>query len=253
MDDLLDPFLSSSSWPELNTSSRPSWADTIASNGLLTGPAEAYGGEEKNSSICMIPSPHVIGNIAAEDLDLHAHSDSSSVFTDGSLKYLSQHELSTHNSQPQNDREARENNFSLKDVFESNSTSGSYGHDLNTSCSVTLSHSALTMSSSIESNGSELSKFAQSLGDAHSISSVPSMWPPSYPGVSSFLEQGKLQGFGFQGAESDADELDTTFIENDEYPDLNNSAASSVNVKSDILIGIVFLILLRYERSQVLL
>ena len=234
MDDFMDPFLSSSSWSELNTSSRSSWAGTIASqaNGLLTHSVESYVGDEKNLTVSVIPSPHIMGNVAAEDSDLHAHSENSSVFTEGNLKYLSQHELTTQSSHPQHDNGTCDSNFSLKGVFESDSTSESYGRELNTSCSVTLSHSALTMSSSIESNGSEPSKFAQSLGDTHSISSVPSMWPPSYSGVSSFIDQGELQGFGFQGVESDADGLGKTYIENDKYPHLNNSAAASLHVRN---------------------
>lgn len=215
MDDYIDRFLSSASWSELNTSSRSSWAGTIASqaSGLLSASVEEYGEDDKNQPMCMIRSPH-------EDLDLHAHSSN--------LKYLSKHDLETQNSHSQLDSETHERNFSLKDVFETNSTSGSFGREINTSCAVTLPRSAITMSSSIESNGSEPSKFSQSLGDGNSISSVPSMWPPSYSGVSSFMEQGKLQDFGFQGVESDADELAKTYIENGTYRQLNNSAAASV-------------------------
>jgi len=234
MDDFIDPFLSSASWSVLNTSSRSSWADTIASqaNGLLTDSVESYVGDEKNPTMCMIPSPHIMGNVVAEDLDLRAHSENSSVFTEENLKLLSQHELTTQSSHPQHNNGTCDSNFLLKDVFESNSTSESYGRELNTSCSVALSRCALTMSSSVESNGSEPSKFAQSLGDAHSISSVPSMWPPSYSVVSSFVEQGKLQGFGLQGVESEADELGKTYVENDKYPHLNNSAAASLHVRN---------------------
>lgn len=222
MDEYIDRFLSSASWSELNTSSRSSWADTIApqASGLLSASVEEYGEDDKNQPMCMIRSPHAMGNLAAEDLDPHAHGSN--------LKYLSKHDLEIQNPHSQLDSETHDRKFSLKDVFETNSTSGSFGRELNTSCSVTLPHSAITMSSSIESNGSEPSKFSQSLGDGNSISSVPSMWPPSFSGVSSFMEQGKLQDFVFQGVESDADELAKTYIENGTYRHLNNSAGASV-------------------------
>ncbi|ONK61174.1 uncharacterized protein A4U43_C08F26990 [Asparagus officinalis] len=197
MDDFIDPFLSSSSWSDhVNASSRSSWGGSIESqsNGLLTDSIVAYG-DEKSLPVCMISSPHIMSNVAAGHLDLHAHA----------------HIMGN---------ETHENNFSLKDVYESKSTSGSYGRELNTSCSVTLPNSALTVSSSIESNGSEPSKF-------DSISSVPSMWPPSYSGISPFMEQGKLESFGFQGVESNADELGKTYIENGKHPHLDNSAAAA--------------------------
>lgn len=230
MDDFIDPFLSSSSWSELNKSSRSSWdgANASQSNGLIADTVEEYG-DEKNPPMCMIPSPLIMGNVATEGLELHAHSDNSSSFTNGNLKYLSQHELAEQNSQSQLDNETHETNFSLKEVFETNSASGSYGRELNTSCSVALPHNVLTMSSSNESSGSEM--FGQSLGDGHSISSIPSMWPLSYSGFSSYMEQGKLQGFGFQGMESDADELGKTYIENGVYPHLNNSAVTPLCLK----------------------
>lgn len=228
MDDFVDPFLSSESWSEMSMSSRSSWIGCIASqaNGWLTDSVEEHGGDEKNPPMCMIRSPHIMGNVTAEDLDLHAHSDKSSAFTNGNLKYVSQHELPIQNLHPRLDIETRERNFSSKEVYETDSSSQSFGQKLNTSCSVTLPHGALTMSSSIESNDSEPSKFAPSLGDGHSISSAPSMWPASYS-HGSFMEQGKLQDFSFHGVDNDADELGRTYIENDAYPHLNDSAAAS--------------------------
>lgn len=229
MDDFVDPFLSSESWSEMSMSSRSSWIGCIASqaNDWLTDSVEEPGGDEKNPPMCMIRSPHIMGNVAAEDLDLHAHSDKSSAFNNGNLKYVSQHELPIQNLHPRLDSETRERNFSSKEIYETDSSSRSFGQKLNTSCSVTLPHGALTMSSSIESNDSEPSKFAPSIGDGHSISSVPSMWPPSYSRASSFMEQGKLQDFSFQGVDNDADELNRAYIENDTYSHLNNSAAAS--------------------------
>ncbi|KAJ6823657.1 transcription factor bHLH7-like [Iris pallida] len=220
MDDLIDPFLSPSSWSELHASSRSSWGDNVLSqtNGLLANSVESYEGEENNPPICLIPSSHIIGTVATEALDLHAHSDPSSIFTDEKLKYLCQPELTNHHSRPtQHDSKIHENRFSLNGVTESNSTS----------CSLRLAKSALTMSNSIESNGDNHSSFPLTLEDTHCISSVPPVWPPSYSCVSAFMEQGKLQRFGYQGMGSNGDILGKSYVENGKYQHLDNLAASS--------------------------
>lgn len=222
MDDFIDPFLSSTSWSELHASSRSSWGDNVASqtNGLLANSVEAYETNEKNPPICMIPSSHIVRNVAAEDLQIDAHSDSSSIFSDENLKYLSQPELPNHPSQTTlHDNGTHENNFSMKGFLESN---------------IRMPQIALTMSNSIDSNGNDHSTFPLSLGHGHSISSVPTMWAPSYSGGSSFVEQGKLQSFGFQGVGNSDDLLGKSFIENGKYQHLHNSSAASLLDDSDL-------------------
>lgn len=244
MDDFTDPFLSSQTWPDANTSARPSWVGTTVSQtaSLLAGSLEAYG-DAKNPPICAIPSSHIIGNACTEELDLHSHDSTSSIFIHGDVKYgidkamfpgekLSLHKLHRQNSQPSlQDNMTQEGSFSLLGVIESNSTAGTFGSDLNPSCSVAFPHSSLTMSSSIESNSGELSAFARSLRDAHSISSLPAMWPSPYTGVSSLMGQGRLQAVGFQELESDNVILRKTCVENGKFEQLEDLPAASLHVK----------------------
>ncbi|XP_008784365.2 uncharacterized protein LOC103703328 isoform X1 [Phoenix dactylifera] len=247
MDDFTDPFLSSQTWPDTNTSARSSWAGTAVSQttSLLAGLSEAYG-DAKNPHICAIPSSHIIGNACTEELNLHSHDSTSSIFIHENIKYdidknmfpgekLSLHNLHRQNSQPSlQDNVTQESSFSLLGVIESNSTAGTFGSDVNPSCSVAFPHSSLTMSASIESNGGELSAFTQSLGDAHSISSFPAMWPSSYPGVSSLMGQGRLQTFGFQGLESDNVILRKTCVENGKFAQLEDLPAASLHEHNEL-------------------
>lgn len=156
MENFIDPFLSSDSWPDLSISSRTSWEDTVASQ------VEANGESAINKPVCMIQ---------ANDFDPNSNENHN---------YVAQHE--------------------------SNSTSESYGQEFNSSCSVTLPHGAFTISSSIESNGSEPTKYS-SIGDVHSISSVQSMWSQSYPNV-----------FGTQMVGNEY------FINNEDYLHMNNAS-----------------------------
>ncbi|KAJ6792782.1 transcription factor bHLH7-like [Iris pallida] len=219
MDDFIDPFLPSVSWSELHTSSRSSWDDNVASqtNGLLANSVEAY---ESNENNCMIPTSHIVRNVAAEDLQIDAHSDTSSIFSDENLKYLSQSELPNHPSQTTlHDNGTHENNFLMKGLFESN---------------IRMPQIALTMSNSIDSNDNDHSTFPLSLGHTHTISSVPTMWAPSYSDSSSFLEHGKLQNFGYQGVGSNGDVLGKSFIESGKYQHLHNSPAASLHDNCDL-------------------
>ncbi|KAJ6839338.1 transcription factor bHLH7-like [Iris pallida] len=222
MDDFIDPFLSSTSWSELHTSSRSSWGDNVASqtSALLDNSVEAYESNEKNPPICLIPASHIVRDVASGDLQVDAHSDSSSIFSDENLKYLSQPEISNHPSQTTlHDNGNHEKTFSMMDLFESN---------------IRMSQIALAMPNSIDSNGNDHSTFPLSVGHGHSISSLATMWAPSYSGGSSFVEQGKLQSFGFQGVGSNGDVLGKSFIENGKYQHLHNSPAASLHDDSDL-------------------
>lgn len=209
MDDFIDPFLQPSSWEDMSPS------------------VKSYRGDEKSPSICRIPSG--IDNLAVEDVDLFGHDDNSSFFTVADLKFgirnglfsgenLSQHDLQNHTSHlSQHDNNAHESSFSL----EGNSTAGIFGSELNTPCSVTLPHNSISVSSSIESSGSEQCGFPSSLGDAHSISSVSAIWPSSYSDVS-FMGQGKMHNFGFQEVGNDAEILKKSSLLNGRYSTMDS-------------------------------
>ncbi|KAI0495944.1 hypothetical protein KFK09_022251 [Dendrobium nobile] len=210
MDSFLNTFLSSS-WSDMNESANRSWGGTIASQteSLLADSMESFQADGKKSAMPIIPSGHII---AAEDLSI-AHESTSSFFSDGSLKFgigkglylggnLSQSQRPSHNSQPSHCIEASEGSFSIPDTVACNSTGITYGLELNSS----LPHSALTISSSLESSGSEPPTFGRSIGEAHSVSSVPTIWP-SYSGISSLSGQQKVENFSFQGITNGVDLL----------------------------------------------
>nr|CAD1827296.1 unnamed protein product [Ananas comosus var. bracteatus] len=189
MDNFIDPFLSSSSWVGNATS------------------LEAYAGNERNSSEFMTPSSHIVVNGSAEDLKIHEHNRTSSIFTNGNIKYELDKSL-------------------FSGGVESNSTPVSFGLELD------MPHSGVAISSSIESNGSEFSAFPQSLTDAHSISSPSVMWPSSYVNISSLILQRKPQTFGLQELEND-NILRNTCDENGKFSQLENLPLRFIHDKNE--------------------
>lgn len=188
MDNFINTFLSSS-WSDMNESGNQSWVGTIASqtDSLLADSMESFQVDGKNSAMSMMPSSHIIGNVSAEDLTI-AHENTSSIFSDGSLKY---------------GIEASQASFSIPDTVTCNSTGIHYGLELNSS----LPHNAITISSSLESSGSDPPTFEPSIGKVHSISSVPTIWPSSYSGISSLNGQQTVENFSFQGMANATDLL----------------------------------------------
>lgn len=214
MDNFLNTFLSSS-WSDMTESANRSWEGTISpqTDDLLPDSMKSFQDDGKGSAMQMIPSSHIMANVSAEDLTL-AHENTSSIFSDESLKYgidkglylagnLSQSQQPSHNSQPSHCIEASDGSFSIPDTVTCNSAGIPYGLELNTS----LPHSALTISSSLESSGSEAPTYGQSIGEAHSVSSVPTIWPSSYSGISSLSGQQRVQNFTFQGMTNGVDIL----------------------------------------------
>ncbi|RWV99918.1 hypothetical protein BHE74_00047668 [Ensete ventricosum] len=225
MDNLLNSFISSPTWSDGDVSSKASWNNTSIShtNGLLADSVESYG-EVKNPSVCRVSSSNIVGNAAAEDLNMHRHDRTSSILLDGKINYgilkdlysgerLYHQILHCQNSNPVSlDNETQFTTFSLEGVTDSNPTSASFES--------ALPHTTLAISSSIESNSSELSAFPQSLADAHSINSVPIVWPSSYSSVSSFMGHGNLPAFGYQGHENHDDILGKISLENGKFRDV---------------------------------
>lgn len=236
MDDLIDSFMSSPAWSDRNASSKASWNGTSVShtNGLLADSTEPYG-EAKNPSVCMVPSSNIIGNAAAEDLNVHGHDGTPSMFIDGSVNYgilkdlYSGERLSHQNLHNQTSNSISINNgtrvrtFPLLGVTGSNQTSASFES--------ALPRGTLAISSSIESNSSELSAFPQSFGDAHSINSVPTIWPSSYSSVSSFVGHGNSPAFGYQGNENNDYVLGKLSLENGKFH-VDRLPAESVHAKN---------------------
>ncbi|URE32859.1 bHLH transcription factor PTF1 [Musa troglodytarum] len=227
MDDLLNSFISSPTWSDRNVSSKASWNNTSIThtNGLLADSVESYG-EVKNPSVCRVSSSNIVGNAAAEDLNMHGHDRTSSILLDGKINYgilkdLYSGERLYHqilHCQTSNsvslDNETQVTTFSLEGVTDSNPTSASFES--------ALPHTTLAICSSIESNSSELSAFPQSLADAHSIKPVPTVWPSSYSSVSSFMGHGNLPAFSYQGHENHDDILGKISLENGKFQDVKD-------------------------------
>ncbi|THU47560.1 hypothetical protein C4D60_Mb09t16850 [Musa balbisiana] len=230
MDDLLNSFISSPTWSDGNVSSKASWNNTSIpqTNVLLADSVESYG-EVKNPSVCRVSSSNIVGNADAEDLNMHGHDRTSSILLDGKINYgilkdLYSGERLYHqilHCQTSNsvslDNETQVTTFSLEGVTDSNPTSASFES--------ALPHTTLAISSSIGSTSSELSAFPQSLADAHSINSVPIVWPSSYSSVSSFIGHGNLPAFSYQGHEGHEnhdDILGKISLENGKFRDVKD-------------------------------
>ncbi|XP_039127607.1 transcription factor bHLH133-like isoform X2 [Dioscorea cayenensis subsp. rotundata] len=224
MDDFIDPFLPSPSWADVNYSGR-SWAETIVTqtSSLLADPVGVYEGDEKTPSICMIPSNHIMGNMVAAEPILHGHNANPSIFLNETLKYDINNSIYPTDNQLQH--EGMMGNITV---------AGSFGTNLDTQCSITLPQSGLTDSGSIESNVGELPVLPHSLTDSHSNSPMPTVWPASYPGVSSLLMgHGKSQGLTSQGVGKNADMLRTACMEDGKFQQMDRLASSSVHLKMD--------------------
>ncbi|OVA13016.1 Myc-type [Macleaya cordata] len=212
MDEFIDQFFSSSSWSDVSATERSSWVGSgpAERDGLLPDTMGTYEEDEKNLPRNSIPSSHVIerfATVASYDID-------KDLFIE---EPQSQEEVLDHDRQP----------LLVGEVVNGNLKAGYMGLQSNM-CPSTLgtqnssspellpvlggsanSPSAPPESGSVGSNDTETSGIHPSIGESHSFTSIPQIWPtPSYGGVSSLspvLGQDKLQGFGLQGEYVDAD------------------------------------------------
>lgn len=207
MDDLIGSYIQSSKWSDRNSSSRVlrNGSGISMTDGLLANSVEAYK-EVNYPSIGMTSSSHIIKNMANEDLSVQGHDGTPNIFADGNMKYEILEDLYPSERLPnQNLGHQFANSVSVNNGTQVRSLSQQkFAADTAATAAFqsTLPHSALAISSSIESNSSELSLFPDTLGDAHSITSVPTIWPSMYSSVSAFMEQENLP-FSYQGNEND--------------------------------------------------
>ncbi|KAG6522736.1 hypothetical protein ZIOFF_019887 [Zingiber officinale] len=190
MDDLIDTYSQSSKWSDGNASSRAQWNGSGISltNGLLANSVEEY-----------------------KEMNVQGHDGTPSILADGSMKYEILDNLYPTGRLP--DQELH-HQFSNSVLMNNGAQVGSFsepGITVNTTATTSfqssLPLSTLVISSSIESNNSELSLFPDSLGEAHSITSVPTIWPSMYSSVSSIFEQENMPAFSYQGNENNDDML----------------------------------------------
>ncbi|KAK8970725.1 Transcription factor bHLH82 [Platanthera guangdongensis] len=214
MDNFLDSLLSSPSWSDMNESASRSWVGNSVSqtDSLFADSLESFQGNSRNSAMPMMPSDHITGNATSEDVAM-AHDNTTSIFTNESLKYgiskgpflaenLSHSQQPNHNTQQSHGIEVSEGSFSIPGTVAINSTAIPYGLELIPS----LAHGAITNTSTPESSGNEPLTYVQSLGEAHSISSVSTLWPP-HAGISALSGPEKVENFSSQGIPNGVDLL----------------------------------------------
>lgn len=223
MDEFLDHLFSSSSWSDVNATEKSSQvcSGSAQINGLLPDLMGVYEGNEINSHTNLISSNQIIESLTAQG--------TSSILVGESSNYGLGKGLLPSEAQPQPKDTDNESMPFLNAVVNGNPKAGYLGLQLNTTASastpVTLnlaspkvlpvvgslvkSPHALPESDSVGSNGDQLSVCQQSLGDSHSLPSIPQLWPPpSYGSVSSLspvIQKDNLQGFSLQEEFVDSD------------------------------------------------
>ncbi|KAK8921251.1 hypothetical protein KSP39_PZI020736 [Platanthera zijinensis] len=131
MDNFLDSLLSSPSWSDMNESASQSWVGNSVSqtDRLFADSMESFQGNSRNSAMQMMPSDHITGNVTADDLAI-AHDNTTSIFTNESLKYgiskgpflagnLSLSQQPNHNTQQSHGIEVSEGSFSIPGQLQS--------------------------------------------------------------------------------------------------------------------------------------
>ncbi|XP_058108720.1 uncharacterized protein LOC131251785 [Magnolia sinica] len=211
MEDFLDHILSSSSWPDdVNGTGQPSWVGSTSTetNGLLADPMGIYEGDEKNSSspLDITSSGSVIGHMPQDDTSILIGGNSNYGLNKGLFREEAQpldlDRLSM--LSPRLDNGSQESKILLHGVIDTSPKSRS---------SVPLPQSSPQLRPVVGS-------------------SAPSLWLPSFSGVSSLppvMEQGKLQGFGLQGefVKGGADILGRRFFGDEKLPQLDKLPTSN--------------------------
>ncbi|KAL4178825.1 hypothetical protein AMTRI_Chr13g84100 [Amborella trichopoda] len=258
MDDFLDQFLSSSSWSDLSSTTRSSWNGAAGqTNGLLADPVGLYVDGPKNPTTTVVNPSLIIENLGNQR---HAHEGTTENPNYGLNKGLfpvqnqpTREAQDLGSAQSEHNKEASDRTFPLQQALESNATSGSLGHQLNASGSVTPTCSSaqylpgvggsngvvggLIEHGSGGTKGNETVGFQQSIGDSLPINSAAALLRPSYGGVplAPIMGQGKLEGFGLRNdyMEGDANLLGKGYLGVDKLPLLENIPATSVNEQDE--------------------
>ncbi|XP_006655874.1 bHLH transcription factor RHL1-like isoform X1 [Oryza brachyantha] len=215
------------------------WSDNSASENysFVDGSAEPYAEEGS-----LQPSGYFMGTGSDRSLKITEHERIPTMLANGCLPYNTQaHALSSHvlskDELPNNLLELRQlqNNSNLQGnsipprVLQCNSTPGLFDAKLDTPGLAELPHA---LSSSIDSNGSEISTF---LADVHTVSSAPTLCS-TFQNVSSFMEPVNLEAFGFQGTHNTA-MLNKTSHPNGSPSLFDNAAMTSLHDSKEFING----------------
>ncbi|XP_074559281.1 uncharacterized protein LOC141815261 isoform X2 [Curcuma longa] len=239
MDDLIDTYIQSSKWSDGNASSRTQWNGSGLSltNGLLANSVGEYK-EVNKPSIGMVCSSHTVENMAAEEMNVQGHDRTPNIFADGSMKYEILDDLYLTERLPDQELHHQFSNSVLMNNGTQVKSFSEPGITVNTTATTSfqssLPLSTLVISNSIESNSSELSLFPDSLGDAHSITSVPTIWPSIYSSVSSIFQQENMPAFSYQGNENNDDMLRKMSFDNSSFLGRLPDASLPVKDRNDL-------------------
>ncbi|CAM0913215.1 unnamed protein product [Alopecurus aequalis] len=184
-----------SSWPSNSASENYSYVD---------GSVESYAEEGR------MPPTGYFRDRSDHSLKFDEHEKNTTIFTNGCLQYNTQTDLLPGEillkDEPSNslvDLQQFQNNGSPQSnlmspgILQCSSTPGTFGPQLDTPGLLEIPH---TLSSSIESNDSEISAF---LADVQAVSSASTLCS-TFPNVSSYMEPVNLEAFNFQGAQNAA-------------------------------------------------
>ncbi|AQK82845.1 Putative HLH DNA-binding domain superfamily protein isoform 1 [Zea mays] len=218
-----------SSWP-INSASE--------SYSLADGSAESYGEGS------MPPSTYFMTARSDHNLNFSVHEQDSTMLPNEQLTYagagqidLLPAETLSRDKLPENLLELQglqnisnlQSNLVAPGVFQHNLTPGVFHPQLNTPGLSELPHA---LSSSIDSNGSEVSAF---LADLNAVSSAPTLCS-TFQNASSFMEPVNLEAFSIQGAQSDC-VLNRTSHPNGNISVCDSAALASLHDSKEFISG----------------
>jgi hypothetical protein len=216
-----------SPWPVNSASESYSLAD---------GSVESFGEGS------MPPSSYFMTARSDHRLKFSGHEQDSAMLTNERLTYvgtgqadLLPGEILSRDKIPENLLELQQlqNNGNLQSnlvnprVLQRTSTPGGFHQQLNTSCLSEMPHA---LSSSIDSNSSEVSAF---LADVNAVSSASTLCP-TFQNHPSFMEPVNIEAFSFQGAQSD-DILNKTSHPNRNISVFDNAALASLHDSEEFI------------------
>uniref|UniRef100_A0A0D9WMV4 BHLH domain-containing protein n=1 Tax=Leersia perrieri TaxID=77586 RepID=A0A0D9WMV4_9ORYZ len=205
--------------------------------GFGDGSSESYAQEGS-----LPPSGYFVGSGSDRSLKTTENEKNPAMLANGCLPYNTQaHPLSgqilskdgLHSNlldlqQLQNNSNLQGNSFP-PGVLQCNSTSGTFDAKLDTPGLAELPHA---LSSSIDSNGSDISAF---LADVHAVSSAPTLCS-AFQNIPSFMEPVNLEAFGFQGSQNTA-MLNKTSHPNGNPLLFDNAAMASLHDSKEFING----------------
>lgn len=219
-----------SSWPVNSASESYSLAD---------GSVESYGGEG-----IMPPSSYFMTARSDNNLKFSVHEQDPTMLPNDQLTYAGARQTDLLPGEtPSRDKlcenllelQRLQNNSNLPSnlvppgVLQHNSTPGAFHPQLNTPGLSELPHA---LSSSIDSNGSEVSAF---LADLNAVSSASALCS-TFQNASSFMEPVNLEAFSFQGAQSDS-VLNKTTHPNGNISVFDSAALASLHDSKEFISG----------------